>query len=192
MRLDHLVYAASNVDTDAQALATSLGVEPSPILRYPDLGIETRLVLMGTVPVEVAGVTDARVAEHEPWTRWLQHWCKTEPGFTSWALQVDEIESTATRLGLPVRTAPSGSFSTVGLDESFETRYLPFFIHWTTQHPSTATNDLDVDEIFVQGDARRLHEWAGDTADLPVTLEAGPGRIRGVRVRAAACVVDLT
>jgi len=153
LRLDHLVYAASNVNLDAQALATVLGVEPSEAVHYPHLGIETRTVPLGANPVEVAVVSDAKTAARLPWTRWLGHWCDTEPGFVSWALQIDDIESAGARLGLPVQLAPSGNFSTVGLDESFETRYLPFFIHWITRPPSAAVNDLVVDRIHVDGAA---------------------------------------
>jgi hypothetical protein len=100
----------------------------------------------------------------------------------SWALEVNEIEAVAERLDLPVRLSPSGRFSTVGLDQSFETRYLPFFITWTDAKPAPV-NDLVVHTIDLEGDLERLRDWVMYPCDdLDVNIAEGQGAFIGVRV----------
>ena len=181
MRLDHIVYASPDVEADAQRLAASLGVEPTELSTFPPLGIATRHVPIGATPLEVACVTDAETAGRTPWTRSLHRWCEAEPGLVSWALEVDEIEAVSERLDLPVRRSLSGRFSTVGLDQSFETRYLPFFIAWSSAKPRPL-NDLTVHAIDLEGDPGRWHDWLGDGADLAVNILEGSGRLQAVRV----------
>lgn len=184
MRVDHLVYAASDLDADAHCIARALGVEPSDAVEYPHLGIEARYVPMGAISIEVAIVRERGVAAATAWTRWLAHWCETSPGFVSWAVDVDDIDAVAERLDRPVRVAPDGTFSTVGLDESFEARYLPFFISWS---PSRARDgqvgDWIIEQLEMQGDADVLRGWMDGADTFPVEIAPGSLGITAVRAR---------
>jgi hypothetical protein len=110
-------------------------------------------------------------------------------------LVTDDVDATASRLGLEVMeaqaTASSGqtvAWRMTGATEAFFSEpYLPYFVAYDPSNDDwharalVAEPKFDVVRIKLSGDEKRLEQWL-DGADLPVEFVPGPPCVRSVVV----------
>jgi hypothetical protein len=145
MTLDHLVYAASDLDKAVRHLAELTGVQPVEGGRHTTLG--TRNYLLGfddSRYLEIIGPDPEQPDPTRPRPLGIDD--LTEPRLVAWAVRVYDIEAhvaRALRLGYdpgPIRTAsrrtPAGDLLSWRVTEGYDT-VVPFLIDWgTTPHPA--------------------------------------------------------
>jgi hypothetical protein len=199
MLIDHVIFAAASVSTAAARLRSELGLGAVPGGQHPEHGTANWIVpFQPPQYLELLEVADPVAAAASPLGAALTQVLAVGEGLCAWAVQDDDLDSTAQRLGIePVAghlADPAGnvlgSWRTVA-DPSFE---LPFFVKYdkdllALQHQFYAaaehtTAPAGIAWIEVGGDAARLREWLGPT-DLPVRFVDGPPgpRALGVRLR---------
>ena len=120
--------------------------------------------------------------------------------FAGWAVESDDIDHDARRLGLDIeageRTRPDGTslrWRLAGVARAMATGGLPFFIQWDgapDAHPARAAADHACDAtgfawIEVAGRGPELESWLGDH-DLPVRNVDGPPGITAVGIATSA------
>jgi glyoxalase-like protein len=176
--VDHLLVATTDLDA-AAAAAGRLGLPVSAGGRHPGWGTANRIVPLGEAYLELIAVVAPAETPASPFGRWV---AASRPGPMGWAVRVEDIDATATRLGLDLvpgsRAAPDGRrlrWRTAGVERAAAEPSLPFFIAWEpgAPFPGEGGAGLEVERIELRGDAGRLAEWIGE-ADLPVVVRPGP------------------
>ena len=193
-RIDHAVFAVSDLDTAADRWRDEYGLVSIPGGRHPRWGTANRIVPLGREYLELIAVVDPSVAADTVLGRTLLRLTGDGDGWFSLCLADDDIETTAARLGLEVepgsRTTPEGvelRWRGAGIDAAEREPWLPFFIAWDVPaelHPGRAGADgrTDVEGIVsaeVAGDAERLDRWLGG-AQVPIGVVDGPPGLRSV------------
>ena len=159
--------------------------------RHPDWGTANRIVPLGDAYLELVAVVDAERAGRSVFGRWIANAAVGRP--LSWAVRTSDLDETAQRLDLTVRSgsrlAPGGQvlrWRIAGFERSMAQPYLPFFIEWAPGTPFPGRTRVDqpapiqkVTRLALQGEIAQLEEWLGDER-LPVTVAAGPPAVIGV------------
>jgi len=135
MQLDHVILAAPVRGPDTPRLPSSYGLEPVPGGRHPAWGTANWIVPLGDSYLELIAVVDEHVAGGNDFGRRVLD--ASEGDLIGWAVRPDDIDATATRLGLTVgrgsRTRSSGErieWRMAGLEDALERPWLPFFVAW--------------------------------------------------------------
>ena len=131
MQIDHVIYAAHDLDTAADGVESDLGLTVVPGGRHAGHGTHNRIVPLGRGYLELMGIADDDEAAASPIGRALRrHLDERGDGLFAWAVAVREIEPVADRLGLPVtKIAREGlTAQLVGVAEALGAPGLPFFI----------------------------------------------------------------
>jgi glyoxalase-like protein len=194
--VDHLLVATTDLDA-AAAAAGRLGLPVAAGGRHPGWGTANRIVPLGDAYLEMIAVVEPAEAPSSPFGRWV---AAAPPGPMGWAVRVQDIDATATRLGLDLvagaRAAPDGRrlrWRTAGIERVAAEPALPFFIAWEPggPFPGEGGAGLRVELIELRGDAARLADWLGD-ADVPVTVRPGSPAVERfvLRGRGGAIAVD--
>ncbi len=185
MRLDHVILACGDLDAAAERLRHETGVVAVPGGRHPRLGTANRLVPVGAAAyLELAAVVDPDLATATPFGRLVAAAagrCHRHDGVVpaAWCVAVDDLDEEARRLGLePVaasRTRPDGEvlrWRLAGVERAETEPALPFLIQWDVPadaHPgetAAAGPSVDLVEVRLRGDVRRLRRWLGGGLDL--------------------------
>jgi Glyoxalase-like domain len=148
--------------------------------------------------VELLGVVDEEVGSRTVLGRTLMELSADGDRWFSVCVADEDIDATATRLGLTVRpgarTRPDGTevrWRGAGIEERGEELWLPFFIAWDVPpelHPGAApaAHRAPVEGIGwveVAGDEGRLRDWLED-GELPIrVVPGGEPRVRAVGLR---------
>jgi hypothetical protein len=176
--VDHLLVATAGLDA-AAAAAGRLGLPVAGGGRHPGWGTANRIVPLGEAYLELIAVVDPAEAPSSPFGRWV---AAAPPGPMGWAVRVDDIEATATRLGLDLvpgsRATPDGRtlrWRTAGVERVAAEPSFPFFIEWEpgAPFPGAGGARVAIERIELRGDAAALAEWLGG-AELPVAVRPGP------------------
>jgi len=183
-RIDHVVLAVRDLDASAERLWEEHGLRFVPGGRHPRWGTANMIAPLGSDYVELLGVDDEDVGSKTVLGKKLIELSAVGDRWFSVCLADDDIDGTATRLGLPIqpgaRTRPDGTdvrWRGAGIEDRGEDIWLPFFISWDVPaelHPGAgpAEHRVEAEGIAwaeVGGDEARLRDWLGG-ADAPIRV----------------------
>jgi hypothetical protein len=175
-RIDHVLYAVSDLDAGARRIAAQLGRESLAGGRHEGWGTANRIVPLGPDYLGLIGVEDRAVAATSDLGRVV---LDSGDGLLGWAVATDDLDGVAARLGLQVehgsRTRPDGltlRWRLAGVAPALTSGALPFFIQWESPaelHPGgDPAAPPGIAWVQVREGARdELREWLGAAA-LPV------------------------
>ena len=186
MRIDHVIYAAADLDAAAARVEDVLGVAAVPGGRHEGLGTHNRIVPLGGGYLELLAVADAAEAERSPLgSAVLERIRTTGDGLMGWAVAVDAVEPVAERLGVAVSTIARQGLRArlAGVAEAMREPHLPFFIARDAgvADPAGRGAGGGIAWVEVGGDPERLRTWL-DGAALPVRVVDGPSGVRAMGV----------
>jgi Glyoxalase-like domain len=176
LRIDHVLYAVSDLEAGGARFEEDLGLESIPGGRHPNWGTANRIVQLGPDYVELVGVVDPETAASSDFGRLVRD---TSEGLVGWAVATDDLDAVAARLGLHIergsRKRPDGvrlAWRVAGLAEALQSGgALPFFIQWEGPgelHPGgDHSAPAGVRWVEVAADEAELREWLGGE-QLPV------------------------
>jgi hypothetical protein len=186
-RFDHVVLAVRDLEATAARMWDDHGLRFLPGGRHPGWGTANMIAPLGPDYVELLAVVDPTVASSSALGRSIARRSADRDRWFSLCLADDDLEATATRLGLPVergrRTRPDGVelfWRGAGIDRRGDDLWLPFFIAWDVPpglHPGAAPAGHRVDvrgisRVDVVGDEPRLAGWLGG-AEVPIRVVPG-------------------
>jgi hypothetical protein len=187
VRIDHVIYATSDLDAAAARLEDEFGLKAVGGGRHDGLGTHNRIVPLGDGYLELLAIADADEAGASDLGRAVQRRIEdVGDGLLGWALAVDDVAPHAERLGIEVTTITRQGMSAhlAGLQESMREPFLPFFIARDPgiANPAQTQDGPGITWIEVAGDPQRLDDWIGH-AGLPVrTVEGHPPGPRAVGI----------
>jgi hypothetical protein len=186
VRIDHVIYAAADLDAAAARVEDVLGVAAVPGGRHEGLGTHNRIVPLGGGYLELLAVADAAEAERSPLgSAVLERIRTTGDGLMGWAVAVDAVEPVAERLGVAVSTIARQGLRArlAGVAEAMREPHLPFFIARDAgvADPAGRGAGGGIAWVEVGGDPERLRTWL-DGAALPVRVVDGPSGVRAMGV----------
>lgn len=186
MRIDHVIYAAADLDAATARFEAQLGVAAAGGGRHEGHGTHNRIVPLGGGYLEVLGVADAREAADSPFGRGLLGRLEQDgDGWLAWAVAVPDVAAVARRLGTAPATIRREGLSArlTGVVEAMREPLLPFFISRDpgVADPGAGGDAGGITALELTGDAARLEHWL-DGARLPVRVVDGPPGLRAVRI----------
>lgn len=176
MRIDHVLYATSDLDT-AQREFEALGLEVRPGGVHEGQGTHNRIVPLGETYLELIGISDPGEAAAHPFGSRVQG----REGLIGWAVRVDDVAAVVARLGTTLLTIRRAGLEgrLTGVEQALDEPTLPFFIEGTSRPGEGGAERLT--HLEVAGDAQRLHEWLGGV-DLGVRVVGGAPRVRSIGI----------
>lgn len=189
MDVDHVLLAASDDPPTSPVLPDRYGVRSHEGGRHPGWGTANRVIPLGDAYLELVTVVDETEASASVFGRWVLASARRRGAAIGWAVRPDDLDATATRLGLEIRAGsrmrPSGdlvAWRSAGIDEAACRPWLPFFIEW--RHPSmlpgrSAPSGAKLERIDLECDGDALDAWLGPHA-LPIDVRSGDAGIVGV------------
>ena len=186
MRIDHVIYAAEDVEAVAARIGNELGVTAVGGGRHEGHGTHNRIVPLGGGYLEVLGVADPHEAAGSDFGRGLlTRLAGVGEGWLAWVVTVQDVDPVARRLGTTITTLRREGLSArlTGVAEAIQEPFLPFFV---SRDPGVADPGADGDAggitwIELAGDAARLERWL-DAAPLPVRVVDGVAAVRAVGI----------
>lgn len=196
LRIDHVVLAVRDLEASAARLWERHGLRFVPGGRHPRWGTANMIAPLGHDYVELLGVVDGSVGASTVLGRTLLERSADGDRWFSVCLADDDVEATASRLGLAVqpgaRTRPDGTevrWRGAGIEDRGSDLWLPFFIAWDVPaglHPGAepAEHRVPAERIAwaeVGGDEARLRDWLGG-ADAPIRVVDGEPGVHAVAI----------
>jgi glyoxalase-like protein len=183
VRIDHVIYAAADLDEAAARIERELGLAVHGGGRHEGLGTHNRIVPLGGGYLELLSVADRDEAAGSDLGRALL--ARDGDGLCGWAVAVDDVEPVARRLGTPVTTIRRSGLSArlTGVAEAMREPFLPFFISrdHDSPDPGAGSDAGGITWLEIAGDAARLERWL-DFAGLPIRTVDGPPAVRAVGI----------
>ena len=186
MRIDHVIYATTNLDAASSWIEAQVGVEAVQGGRHDGLGTKNRIVPLGGGYIELLAVDDPDSAARSTFGAALTaRIADVGDGLFGWATAVEDLEGTAERLGTAITTIRREGLSArlTGLAEAMREPCLPFFIQRDpgVPDPGAGGDAGGITWIEVGGTAARLKQWLGNEK-LPVrTVDPRP-RVHAVGI----------
>ena len=186
MQIDHVIYAAADLDEAAARVHSELGLVARAGGRHQGLGTHNRIVPLGRGYLELLAVVDPDEAARSDFGRGLMaRLAQGGNGLLCWVVAVADIDSVARRLGTTITKITRAGLSArlTGLTEAMHEPFLPFFISRDPGVPDPGINGEagGITWIEVAGDAARLEQWL-DFSPLPVRVVDGPPAVRAVGI----------
>jgi len=186
MRIDHVIYATSDLEAATARLAAQLEIPAAGGGRHEGIGTHNEIFPLGGGYLEVLAVADADEAAASGIGRALQaRLAESGDGLWAWAIAVDDVEPVAARLGSGVTTIARDGLSAhlTGVAEALGEPGLPFFIARDPGigDPGAAGDAGGISWIEVGADAARLAAWLGDDT-LPLRVVSGAPGVRAVGI----------
>jgi hypothetical protein len=186
MRIDHVIYATTDLDAAARRVEQQLGLVAVGGGRHDGIGTHNRIVRLGRGYLELLAVADADEAAGSELGAALMARIETAgEGLMGWAVVVDDVAPVAARLGTALlRIGRQGlSADLTGVPESLREPCLPFFIarDHGIRDPGDGADLPGISWIEVAGDAARLRTWLGG-AELPVRVVDGAPAVLAVGI----------
>jgi hypothetical protein len=186
VRIDHVIYAASDLAAATEQLEALLELPAAGGGRHDGLGTENRVIPLGGGYLEVLAIADAEKAAGSDLGRALQaRIASVGDGLMGWAVAVEDVGALAAANGLTLSTIGRQGMTArlAGVSEAMAEPTLPFFIE---RDPGIGDPGADGDGdgitwVEVGGDALRLRRWLGG-ADLPVHVVPGEPGVRAVAI----------
>jgi Glyoxalase-like domain len=188
VQIDHIVIGVRDLDAAQAQFEDRYGLTTVEGGRHPGWGTANRLVPLGDAYLELVTVVDKAEAASSDFGRWVSAMLDGNSRF-GWAVRTDDLDRTASRLGLDVadgsRRSRAGHllhWRIAGVARAAQDSSLPFFIEWGagTPLPGQATvmhrvGAVALGELTVNGNEQRVHEWVGRSS-LPIQVTSGaPG-----------------
>jgi hypothetical protein len=186
VRIDHVIYAAEDLDVAAARIEAELGLIAVAGGRHEGLGTHNRIVPLGGGYLELLAVADPEEAARSEFGRGLlARLARDGDGLLGWVVAVDDIDRVARRLGTTVTTIRRAGLSArlTGLPQAIHEPTLPFFISRDpgVPDPGVGGDAEGITWIELAGDAARLQRWL-DFADLPMRVLQGPPALLAVGI----------
>jgi Glyoxalase-like domain len=186
VRIDHVIYAAADLDAAAARIESELGLPARGGGRHDGLGTLNRIVSLGGGYLELLAVVDPEQAARSDIGRGLlARLARGGDGLLGWVVAVEDIDSVARRLRTAITTISRPGFSArlAGLAEAMHEPFLPFFISRDpgVPDPGSGGDAGGITWIELAGDAARLERWL-DFTGLPVRVGDGPPGVLAVGI----------
>jgi hypothetical protein len=201
MWIDHVIYAVDDLDAAGELLFEREGLASVPGGRHRGWGTANRIVPLGESYLELITVVDRDEAQESGFGLAVLRALAEGRSLVGWVVATDDIDAVAGRLDLGVEeksreTAEGSTLSwrLAGLEQAMESGALPFFVQWDVPEegrPGAADVRHEADPrgiawVEVSGDKKRVREWLGDDADLPIRLTEGDPAITAAAIDAGA------
>jgi Glyoxalase-like domain len=186
VRIDHVIYAAEDRDQAAARIEGEFGLASVPGGRHQGHGTHNRIVPLGGGYLELLSIADPDEAAGSPIGRALRARLDGQgEGLFAWAVEVDEIDRVAERIGWQVTEIGREGLTArlVGVDEALSDPGLPFFISRDHDVPDPGVG-ADAGGIFwleVSCDGTELERRLGGE-ELPVRVVDGPAGVRAMGI----------
>ena len=186
MRIDHVIYATHDLDAAAGRVESEFGLAAAPGGRHEGHGTHNMIVPLGGGYLELMAVADPDEASGSPIGGALQARLADQgDGLFAWAIEVEDVDRVADRLGLPVTTIAREGLTArlVGVGEALPNPVLPFFIERDEGilDPGSEGDAGGITWVEVAGDREALERRLGG-ADLPVKVVEGPAGVRAMGI----------
>jgi hypothetical protein len=177
VRIDHVIFAAADLDAAAARLEAEHGLRAEGGGRHEGIGTHNRIVPLGGGFLELLAVADPEEAAGSELGRALAARIESVGyGPMAWVVAVDDIEPVTRLLGTEVTAIARAGMTArlTGVAEAMTDPSLPFFIERDpgAADPGAPGAGGGIEWIEVAGDSRRLADWLGG-ADLPVRVVDG-------------------
>jgi hypothetical protein len=186
VRIDHVIYAAADLDAAAARVERELGLVAHAGGRHEGLGTHNRIVPLGRGYLELLAVADANEAAGSDFGRGLVARLAADgDGLLGWVVEVDDVDAVARRLGTTITPIARAGLSArlTGVAEAMREPCLPFFITRDAgaSDPGVGGDAGGITWIEVAGDTTRLTRWLGQSP-LPVRVVPGRPALRAVGI----------
>jgi len=186
MRIDHVIYATADLDAAAARIESELGLRTVGGGRHEGHGTHNRIVPLGGGYLELMAVGDPDEAPGSPIGSAVQAWLADHAeGLFAWAVEVEDLDSVAGRLGSPITTVTRQGFSArlVGVSEALRDPWQPFFIARDHEvlDPDGGADVGGITWVVVGADADRLERRLGG-AELPLRIVEGTPGLRAMGI----------
>jgi hypothetical protein len=186
MRIDHVIYATTDLDRAAARVESELGLSAVRGGRHDGHGTHNRIVPLGGGYLELMAVADPEEAAESPIGRAVQAWLTDHAeGLFAWAVEAEDLDSVAARLGSPITTVTRDGFSArlVGVAEALRDPWQPFFIarDHAIPDPDAGADAGGIAWLEVGADTDRLEGRLGG-ADLPLRIVEGTPGLRAMGI----------
>ena len=203
LRIDHVAIGSRDLDVTSAWLASVAGVHATESWFFSN-GLCNRIAYGGGAAVEILGVAFPGAEMVSPLIAQISARTIARDRWIAWALETDDIEATASRLGLEVMDGGATSLSghsikwqMAGVIEAFfSDPFLPFFLQYAggmdewREHALQPESTFDLCRVELSGDPDRFEEWVAG-AELPVEVVAGPPSIGSVTLSTSSGEVEL-
>ena len=179
--IDHVLYAARDLDEAAARLESELGLPTIAGGRHEGLGTHNKIMPLGGGYLEVIAVADPEEAASSPFGIALRKRIEdAADGLAAWAVAVEDVRPIAARLGTSINPVAREGLTAelTGVLESLQEPFLPFFITRDAgvSDPGATGGAGGISWVEVSGDAARLEQWLGGEK-LPVRVSEGVARV---------------
>jgi len=186
VRIDHVIYAAADLDAAAARIESEFGLMAGGGGRHEGLGTCNRVVPLGGGYLELLGVADREQATRSDFGRaLLARLAHGGDGLLGWVVAVDDVDSVARRLGTMITTIRRAGLSArlTGVADAMREPLLPFFISRDpgVPDPGIGGDAGGITWIEVAGDAARLERWL-DYTPMPVRVVNGSPAVRAIGI----------
>ena len=186
MRIDHVIYATSDLDVATARIESELGMQAVAGGRHEGLGTHNRIVPLGDGYLELLAICDEDEAARSALGSALQaRLAQGGEGLMAWAVAVDDVQPVAQRLDTWVSTIAREGLSAqlTGLLEAMREPFLPFFVARApgVADPGHGGDAGGISWIEVAGDEERLARWLGGEG-LPVRVKPGAPAVCAVGI----------
>jgi catechol 2,3-dioxygenase-like lactoylglutathione lyase family enzyme len=186
VRIDHVIYATADLDAAAARVASELGLSVVAGGRHDGHGTHNRIVPLGGGYLELMAVADPAEAADSPIGSAVQAWlAEHAEGLFAWAVEVEDLDSVAARLGSRATTVTREGFSArlVGVAEALRDPWQPFFIarDHAVPDPDAGADVGGITWVEVAADTDRLERRLGG-AELPLRIVEGASGLRAMGI----------
>jgi len=185
--LDHVVRIVPDFAATERRFRDQYGLEAARWQAFPDSGVASRLIVVGSAGIELMGVRDTAEAAAHPFGRSVLAAIKEGERWLGIAIGTDELDVHAARLGVRPMTVPS--VSSTGMRSTFRllgdplsnAPPLPFFIEWARgaapwprEQAALNPSFTGVKRVEAAGDARAVAEHLGGGFDFISVVDDVP------------------
>jgi Glyoxalase-like domain len=186
VRIDHLIYAADDLDAVAARFEDELQLTAVAGGRHEGHGTHNLIVPLGGGYLELLGVAEPQEAARSEFGRGLlTRLARHGEGWLAWVVAVPDVDRVAHRLATTIITLKREGLSArlTGVAEAMQEPLLPFFVSRDpgVGDPGATGGGGGIRWIELAGDGARLKRWL-DGASLPVRVVPGPPGIRAVGI----------
>jgi Glyoxalase-like domain len=185
VRIDHVIYAARDLDATAARLESDYGLVATGGGRHEGIGTHNRTIPLGGGYLEVLAVADPEEAAGSDLGRAVAARIETGEGLMGWAVAVEDAAAHAERLGLELSDISRQGMTAklAGVAESIAEPCLPFFIERDPGIPDPGAEGEagGIRWLQVCGDPKRVEDWLGP-GDLPVRVDPGEPGVQAVGI----------